>query len=151
MLSVFHPLHRNVLKEIPSCPETMKYSKWRIYRHRSVPFSPDDREGSGGIRGKRELAKYLKWSRVEALLSPSFIERQSKVSGYSNAASHFGNCHYRVDALHRSVSDLSPGWRVWKPRSIVSKRFSMFLNRWQDATSRLARQFLAGCQVSSKE
>lgn len=40
MLSVFHPLHRNVLKEIPSCPETMKYSKWRIYRHRSVPFSP---------------------------------------------------------------------------------------------------------------
>lgn len=89
VLPVFHPLHRNVLKEIPSCPETMKYSKWRICRHRSVPFPRDDRKGSGGIRGKRELAKYLKWSRVEALLSPSFIERQSKISGYSNAASHF--------------------------------------------------------------
>ena len=30
---------------------------------------------------EKELAKYLKWSRVEAALSPSFIERQSKISG----------------------------------------------------------------------
>lgn len=50
----------------------------------------------------------------------------------------FGDGHYRVDALRRSVSDLSPGWRVWKPRWIVPKRF--WTDGRQDATSRLARQ-----------
>lgn len=124
----------------------MKYSKWRICRHhRSVPLFPwRQKRKRWNPRQKRNLRNISSGHVWKRLFRRHLSRGNRRFPGHSNAASHFGKCHYRADALHRSVSDLSPGWRVWKPRSIVSKRFSTFLNRWQDATSRLARQFLAG-------
>ena len=115
MLPVFQALGRDVLKEIPSCPRTMKYLRWTICRRRSVPFSSMTEKETMAFQSGRKLAKYLKWSRawkcLKVKLSSSVVvvDGQSKISGCFVRCEPFWG-HYRqlcsCEARFRSVIKL---------------------------------------------